>query len=406
MTYKPTFQYPLKPEMYAPSPVPTLKEWEQLWASWDNLTQQMIPKEELLSKPIKLRNACIFYLGHIPTFLDIHLTRATKGALTEPASYPRIFERGIDPDVDNPEKCHVHSEIPDEWPPVEEVLAYQGRVRERVKLLYASGAPETDHRVKRAIWVGFEHEVMHIETLLYMLVQSEKTRSPLGAVKPDFKAMAREAETKAVENQWFDIPARTITVGLDDDDKDTTTERYFGWDNEKPRRTEEVPAFVAKARPITNGDYAQYMEQKGIYKVPASWTEMPVANGTNAAHNGHHDNRAKENSNGAKPTSFLDGKAVRTVFGAVPLKYALEWPVMASYDELASCAKWMGGRIPTMEEARSIYEYVGELKKSQFVNSLANTIPAVNRYIHISPLPHLPFSLPLSIPIPPYYRSC
>jgi len=28
----------------------------------------MVPKEELLNKPIKLRNDLIFYLGHIPTF--------------------------------------------------------------------------------------------------------------------------------------------------------------------------------------------------------------------------------------------------------------------------------------------------------------------------------------------------
>lgn len=29
----------------------------------------MVPKDELLNKPIKLRNDLIFYLGHIPTFL-------------------------------------------------------------------------------------------------------------------------------------------------------------------------------------------------------------------------------------------------------------------------------------------------------------------------------------------------
>jgi hypothetical protein len=28
----------------------------------------MIPKDELMDKPIKLRNSLIFYLGHIPTF--------------------------------------------------------------------------------------------------------------------------------------------------------------------------------------------------------------------------------------------------------------------------------------------------------------------------------------------------
>lgn len=73
----------------------------------------MIPHEDLLDKPIKLRNNLIFYLGHIPAFagmtplpafqsttlrpLDIHMTKATGGKPTDPAYYHSIFERGIDP---------------------------------------------------------------------------------------------------------------------------------------------------------------------------------------------------------------------------------------------------------------------------------------------------------------------
>src|ERR1700743_913960 len=120
------------PSVYAANTVPTLDDWKGLWAVWDVVSRRMIPDEELIEKPIKLRNACIFYLGHIPTFLDIQLTKATKLAPCEPSCYPQIFERGIDPDVDNPEQCHDHSEIPDEWPPVDEILAYQQQVRVKV----------------------------------------------------------------------------------------------------------------------------------------------------------------------------------------------------------------------------------------------------------------------------------
>lgn len=58
----------------------------------------------------------------------------------------------------------------------------------------------------------------------------------------------------------------------------------------------------------------------------------------------------------------------------------MNWPVVASYDELAGCAQWMGGRIPTMEEVRSIYAYV-DSRKPEFEQSLGNTIPAVNGYV-------------------------
>ena len=155
---KPKFNYPLKVDEYAAQPVPTLDEFEKVWAAWDLVTRQMIPEQELLSKPIKLRNCCLFYLGHIPAFLDIHLTRATGDAPTNPGFYHQMFERGIDPDVDNPENCHAHSEIPDEWPPIIEILTYQARVRTRARSLYRSNVTEIDRKIGRALWIGFEHE--------------------------------------------------------------------------------------------------------------------------------------------------------------------------------------------------------------------------------------------------------
>lgn len=160
---KPELTFPLRPEEYAAQPAPTLEEFQRLWAVWDLVTQHMIPEEGLLSKPINLRNCYIFYLGHIPTFLDIHLTRATEAPGTEPTSYRNIFERGIDPDVDNPEKCHAHSEIPDEWPPINEILDYQARVRSRVGTLFDKGHDKASNKVARALWLAFEHEGMHID---------------------------------------------------------------------------------------------------------------------------------------------------------------------------------------------------------------------------------------------------
>lgn len=188
----------------------------------------MLPKQELTEKPIKLRNACIFYLGHIPTFLDMQLTKTTGSVATHPASYSAIFERGIDPDVDNPEKCHVHSEIPDEWPHVDDITAYQNRVRARLTKLYERGLEEIPRNVARAIWVGFEHEVMHIETLLYMMLQSDKTLPPPHMGVPNFERMAKKAFESRVVNEWFDVPAQDITIGMNDPE-DGTDNVPFGW---------------------------------------------------------------------------------------------------------------------------------------------------------------------------------
>ena len=159
---RPTSAFPLRADEFAGHPVPTLQEFEQLWAAWDVVTRHMIPREDLLSKPIKLRNCCLFYLGHIPAFFDIHLTGATGTMSTKPSFYQKMFERGIDPDVDNPENCHAHSEIPDEWPPIEEILDYSDRVRARARSLLQSKLLEADRKLGRAMWIGFEHEGLEL----------------------------------------------------------------------------------------------------------------------------------------------------------------------------------------------------------------------------------------------------
>lgn len=411
MLQKSAMPFSLIPSLYAAEPLPAVQDWEALWKAWDVVTQGMLPHEELNEKPIKLRNACIFYLGHIPTFLDIQLTKTTGQAPTDPAYYYSIFERGIDPDVDNPELCHTHSEIPDEWPPVGEIIEYQGRVRSRVKALYRDGASKIPRHIARAIWVGFEHELMHIETLLYMMLQSDKTLPPPHTAQPNFEKMAKQAYEARVPNQWFNVPEQTITLGMDDPEDCTDTSGHFGWDNEKPARQAKVHTFQAQGRPITNEEYAQYLYSTKTNSVPASWSWDPSktvnrsANGSytnghsnghtnghsNGHFNGHSNGHANGHSNGHAngnghvsnqvPDSFLEGKYVRTVYGLVPLKHALDWPVFASYDELSGCASWMGGRIPTFEEAKSIYAYVNKQKRADAERILSKTVPAVNGHL-------------------------
>ncbi|KAK2839253.1 hypothetical protein FQN49_006323 [Arthroderma sp. PD_2] len=341
-------QLPKKRAEYMKGVVPSLEEFEAVWKLWDTATTAMVPKTDLLSKPIHLRNSLIFYLGHIPAFMDMHLTRATGGVPTEPAHFHSMFERGIDPDVDNPDHCHDHSAIPDEWPAVKTLIQYQQKVRLRVKSLYPK-VKAGDRRVCEAIWLSFEHETMHLETFLYMLLQSHSIKPPPQAVRPEFKHLALESAKNAVPNEWFEIPEQTLAIGLDEPEPDDIPSDSFGWDNEKPQRVVQVPSFIAKARPVTNGEYAKYLEDNSIGKVPASWIERPAQNG---AANG---SEAATTTNGSH--SITSKYAVRTVFGPVSLEWALDWPVAASHDELNGYAKWMDCRIPTFEEVRSLYKY-------------------------------------------------
>ncbi|KAK2733980.1 hypothetical protein FQN55_003076 [Onygenales sp. PD_40] len=370
-------QMPSHARSYVANMVPDAADWKLLWKAWDMITMSMVPRDELLSKPIKLRNALVFYLGHIPTFLDIHLTRATNSAPTEPKKYQLIFERGIDPDVDNPEHCHKHSEIPDEWPPLHEILTYRDAVRDRTRSLLGQSKSGGDRRIAEALWLGFEHEAMHLETFLYMLLQSNKALPPPGTKRPDFEAIAHQSKLDATPNSWFCIPEQKISIGLDDPNNNIIPEESFGWDNEKPKRTSKVSTFMAQARPITNGEYANYMERNHVTNIPASWIDLaPKTNGFQqngyVNGNGHLTNGDSHESSSASG-GFLERFSVRTVFGPVPLKFAADWPIMASYNELQGYAESLGCRIPSFEEVNSIYQYAAVLKAKETNGSTSIT---------------------------------
>jgi len=270
-----------------------------------------------------------------PTFLDIYLTRLTNGKHTEPEFFKDIFERGIDPDVDDPTKIHAHSEVPvDEadWPQLQEVLAFRDRVRKRLRGIYddlESGKMEFTQRAARVLFMTYEHEGQHAETLLYMLAQSLDTESP-GAT-PDWEVLKN---TWTIDKQKIiEVAGGEITMGHDDpeqeDDKDKSkdwSQHEFGWDQESPSHTVEVKPFKVNALPITNGEYAKYLESTNTEQIPASWIK----------HNGK--------------------TMIRTFYGPIEFDIGRDWPLMASKLEIEGYAKSVGGRLPTEAELRMLWE--------------------------------------------------
>lgn len=333
-------------------------------------TWDIFPRSLVRSDPSLLEVNCL-----VLTFsIDIHLTRALHGKPTRPKYYQQIFERGIDPDVEDPEQCHAHSEIPDEWPPLDEILDYQERVRNRARCILGDSSALKDRTLGEALWIGFEHEAMHLETFLYMLLQSEKTLPPTGIPAPEFADIAQNAKLTATPNEWFSIPKQTVMVGLDDQYQIAVPKDSYGWDNEKPQRKITVHSFEAQGRPITNGEYAKYLQANTLRAIPASWLlvhadqDYPIAKGIGR-------------SSPSATDEYVNNFAVRTVFGSVPLELAQSWPLIASYDELANYAKWVECRIPTFEEVKSIYQYSDRVKQeSQGERYVAQDILNISMY--------------------------
>lgn len=192
---------------------------------------------------------------------------------------------------------------------------------------------------------------MHIETLLYMLIQSPKTRPPPYVPTPDWQELATRGKKPAIDegDKWQFFPSGEVTLGLDDPEEDiVVSDAPFGWDNENPRRKQKVKSFLASKRPITNGEYALFLQH----------------------------------TNGAPPLSWTGSAPnwnVKTVFGPVPLSLATDWPVMASYDDLNAYAQWKGGRLPTEGELRLLHDYLH--MKDSVARRTAVNIDAVNGHL-------------------------
>ena len=238
---------------------------------------------------------------------------------------------------------------------------------------------------------------MHLETFLYMLLQSEKALQPPDVPKPDFEKMAINASRSAVTNEWIQIPGQVLSVGLNDPNVTAIPAESYGWDNEKPQRAVNVASFLAKARPVTNGEYAAYLEANHIEKIPASWLAKE-ANGLVA--NGHNMNGVKE-INGdtydsftytTATSEFLEKYTIRTVFGPVPLRWALDWPVSASFDELHGYASWMDCRIPTFEEVESIYAYSASSKAAPDTNGVFSDLKKWDSTLHCPVIKLMPIN--------------
>ncbi|KAJ3150315.1 hypothetical protein HK101_001965 [Irineochytrium annulatum] len=308
--------------------VPSLAEFEEMWKAWDVITTQMIPPTSLLEKPISLRHPYIFYLGHIPAFTDIQLSRALSEPLTTPCNFAEIFERGIDPDIDDTSVCNPHSRVPDTWPELSSILAYRDACRDRLRRTLAArpGMKDPSVTLDRVLWMSYEHDAMHFETLLYMLLQSSTSLPPTGFPAPP--GLMTGTPKPLPTATLIDIPAGDFTLGHDDPEGvQHPADHVYGWDNERPARVVNVKGEGRRiqSRPVTVGEYAAFLdtapEADRAALTPASWV-------------------------------FIDGAhQVRTVFGPAPLSACINWPVSVSMCQAERYSAHVGAKgLPTEAE--------------------------------------------------------
>jgi iron(II)-dependent oxidoreductase len=299
----------------------------------------LLVEEAYYSQPIALRHPIVFYEGHLPGFSFNTLVKKGLGRPSIDARLETLFARGIDPHEtqggDSGEAGESGrsgaaggSRSSDGWPARDEVHAFAEEADRQVidALQHADvdrpGDPLFDRA--EAVFTILEHEVMHQETLLYMwhrLPLAQK-RKPAG-YRP-------RVEGDSPRREQVEIPAGCATLGV------SRGSYAFGWDNEHPASSANVPAFAIDRHDVTNERYLEFVDAGG-YRDPQWWRPEDWA--------------WLQREAIAHPLFWerdADRWQWRGMFDRLPLPPA--WPVYVSQAEASAFARWRGARLPTEAE--------------------------------------------------------
>jgi len=180
-----------------------------------------------------------------------------------------------------------HSEVPQEdkdWPTSFEIHQFQVRVRARLLKLYddiKSAKITMTRKIARVLFMTFEHEAEHAETLLYMLLQRAGTGTvpPPGFAVPPWSSLATTWDSaRPLEAETVTLGPALVSLGHDDaeaGDASLDVDHEFGWDNEHPKRNVQVERFEISWRPVTNAQFYEFYLGEGKDKVqlPKSWVQ-------------------------------------------------------------------------------------------------------------------------------------
>jgi len=277
----------------------------------------MVHPDAYYEKPIPLRHPIVFYEGHLPAFIWNTLFRNILGADSFDPQLDLLFARGIDPsDLTTADALNQKT-----WPDREAVQRYKNGIHQRFYAFLESGdsVPHT-----AVIFLLLEHELMHQETLMYILHQLPHH---LKQRPDDIKPLSTGTAPLPVMRE---ISEGTAILGA------MPGEFPFVWDNEIPVQNVTVPAFAMDAYNITNGQFLEFMAAGG-YETRAFWEQETW------------DWRSENNI--THPFFWRkqdDTWILRDFFEDIPLPH--DWPVYVTHAEARAYARYAGKELPTEAE--------------------------------------------------------
>ncbi|MGD9969211.1 MAG: 5-histidylcysteine sulfoxide synthase [Sulfuricurvum sp.] len=205
------------------------------------------------------RHPMIFYFGHTAVFYINKLVIA--GVLKErinPA-FESIFAVGVDEMSWDEESGRFN------WPEVDEVRRYRNEVRRVVDEVITTlemELPVDQHSPFWAIWMGIEHERIHIETSSVLHRQM-----PIEYIRAIETFPSCEDSGPEPVNELVGMEGGPIILGKGD-----TDHGLYGWDNEYGYARFEVEPFEASRYLVSNGEYLPFVLDGG-YRDERWWDE-------------------------------------------------------------------------------------------------------------------------------------
>jgi ergothioneine biosynthesis protein EgtB len=234
-------------------------------------------------------------------------------------------------------------------PTVAEVYAYRAHVDRGIASLLRSGNASA---AAPLVELGLQHEQQHQELILTDI----KFNLSVNPLRPHCYPMTIPVGAAARPLDWLDVPGGVVWLGHGGPG--------FAFDNEGPRHRVLLAPYRLATRPVTNGEYREFVDAGG-YRDWRAWTSEGW--------------RIVQECSWEAPLYWERDPGewqVYTLAGPIPLDPAA--PVShVSWFEADAYARWRGCRLPTeaeWEHAATDLPIVGNFQESGFYHPLPATV--------------------------------
>jgi 5-histidylcysteine sulfoxide synthase len=348
------------------------------WTLTEVLFSSLIGDEAFYRPPYhSLRHPLVFYYGH-PAVLYINKFLMAG-----------LIDRGIDARIERDFLTGVDEMSWDDmskndmlWPSIGEVWQYRKQVYKTISLvidthpdLDIDHAPIDQGSPLWSLFMGFEHERIHLETSsvlirelpLHLVSRPEAwPTSIVSSATTDSLVPLRS--TDYPNNTMVHIPASIVSYGK--------PEQFptYGWDNEYGARTAAVDEFLVSSYLISNGEFCEFVADGG-YLNRTYWSEVGWR--WRSFRDVQHPTFWRGNAaNGARTNSEL-----RTCFENIAMQW--NWPAIVNFHEAKAFCQWKslkdnrGYRLLTEAEHHAIRQ-AGKYFGSDTTNKSADALYNAN----------------------------